>query len=146
MSNALVSQTNNIANLEETHNVHAMRRITIQKADGSSKMYEKSMDYISNESTFGDQHFTSTCKNGSKNPIDHMHTKKSELTFRSKLMIDDGQGNITTDEEAYKFEDSFATQGTKLIGSKPRKETDARPKLIEAFSGGSSNLLSYKGV
>ena len=127
--------------LTRKKNMNAMHRHIEEKADGSKKIIERSLEFSDNQFITGDgwlhNPFNPEEKDKEK---DHYREDKSQLIIREKRIEEDAFGNRTIDEFAVKTDDFWSSHGTKLIGNGPAMDFDKRLGLLSDFSLGSNPL------
>jgi hypothetical protein len=106
-----------------------------EKADGSKKSYERTLDYLNTHVVDGGKWLRPVTPNFFDKDKDSLHRNKkdSALTVTERTTLDDGRGNKTITEDAYKMEDSRIIKGTKLISDKPDLIEDKRGEFLLPF-------------
>lgn len=94
---------------KSTQTGQIMHRHTVERADGSSFITEKSFE-INKFSGIQGSGWSENSK-ANTHPDDHLRKEQVEAIFKSKTVFDDGRGNRVTDEIA-----SRKTSDTELTG------------------------------
>lgn len=121
--------------LAEKKTLFIQRRRIEEKADGTKKSFERTLDFAETRQSDGGKWLISAKPNFFDKDKDFMHRKKKEksLTVTERSITEDAQGNKSITEDAYKMEDFEVIKGTKLIGNRPEISFDNRPELIAPF-------------
>jgi len=116
--------------------VNAILRHTVEKADGSKEIFERTLEASDEKFMQGDQWLWNPAKPDRDADDTHFREDKSWVIQKEKHIIEDAQGNRTIDEKAVKTEDYWSSHGAKLIENAPAHETDKRILLLNDFSIG----------
>jgi hypothetical protein len=139
-------ESNTSEGLADRKSLSIQHRRMDEKADGSRRFYERTLEHADTHVLDGGKWLISGRPNYVDRDKDFAHRNKREqnLLVTEKTIIDDGKGNITTIEDAFRTEDARTIKGTKLIGNGPAIETDYRAGLLQPFRESSDifNLLS----
>jgi len=128
--------------MSRKHSLNIIRKKTIERADGSNELHERSLDYSTNTHAKGHDWLSGSKKNRMPNE-DHFRQDSSQITVRDKTIIDDGMGNRITEENAFQLGNDSSTSGTLLIGNKRETKTDERGLLFNKFNSSSSSLTFF---
>ena len=127
--------------LTKKQTLNVIHKRTAQHADGSGEMYEKSLDYSTSTHAEGSEWLGGRKKFRLPNE-DHFRQDSSQIVVRDKKVINDGRGNILTEEHAFQVGNESTSSGTLQIGNRPEIKADKRPELYDKFSS-SSNAFTF---
>jgi hypothetical protein len=119
----------------DNHTLSIQHRRIEEKADGTKNIFERNLDFADTKVLDGGKWLISAKPNFFDRDKDHLHRNKKEqsLMVTERTIFDDGRGNKTVTENAFKMEDSKIIKGTKLIGNKPEISHDKRPDFFQPF-------------
>lgn len=121
----------------ERKNLYAEHNHSEEKADGSSKSLERSLEQSESCYCSGDNWLWNPERPDTDPASAHFREDKSYKLLKERRNIQDKHGNKTTEEKAVKTEDIWLSHGTSLIIDAPDTSPDARIGLLNDFSSAS---------